>query len=124
LSFILLNIRIIYLKLVLGLSGFIPSIVALLQGVGENNDCSHDNNTLNGNLNGTIKATVIEPRFSVEVFFTSLLFTLLISWIAFILLQFLPICKKEMRNLNKNISKNAEDLDKNNMKNAAELLLY
>jgi hypothetical protein len=48
----------------------------------------------------------------VEVFFSSLLFTLLISWIAFILLQFLPICKKEMRKLNKHSLKNTEELRK------------
>ena len=36
-------------------------------------------------------------RFSVEVFFGSLLITLLISWLALILLQILPVCKRESR---------------------------
>ncbi len=100
------------------MSGFIPSIVALIQGVGEEKNCNDDNNNniteLLVNRSETIKAnvTVIEPRFSVEVFFSSLLFTLLISWIAFILLQFLPICKKEMRKLNKHSLKNTEELRK------------
>ncbi len=103
------------------MSGFIPSIVALIQGVGEEKNCNNDNNNNNNNITGllvnqneTIKAnvTVIEPRFSVEVFFASLLCTLLISWIAFILLQFLPICKKEMRKLKKHSLKNTEELRK------------
>jgi hypothetical protein len=100
------------------LSGFIPSIVALIQGVGEEKNCNNNNNSnitgLLVNRNETIEAnvTAIEPRFSVEVFFSSLLFTLSISWIAFILLQFLPICKKEMRKLKRHSLKNTEELRK------------
>ncbi len=100
------------------MSGFIPSIVALIQGVGEEKNCNNNNNSnitgLLVNRNETIEAnvTAIEPRFSVEVFFSSLLFTLSISWIAFILLQFLPICKKEMRKLKRHSLKNTEELRK------------
>ena len=109
-----------------GLSGFIPSMVALLQGVGENHrECSVSNDVVHlpldasgnskfHNLSSLLvldtevleKSTIsdnqafklIKPRFSVEVFFFSLFFTILISYMSFCALQFLPICRKVMDN--------------------------
>lgn len=116
-----------------GLSGFIPSMFALVQGVGENRkECleltSSADIALNGSaivnasasfreqlanltttlqvldtdqLEKTASANLIEPTFSVEVFFFSLFTTLLISYIGFCALQFLPVAKVEMASARK-----------------------
>ncbi|CAL8075195.1 unnamed protein product [Orchesella dallaii] len=60
-----------------GLSGFLPSIIALAQGVGGNPECR--NNTFG---NGT-EAFTPDPRFSVDVFFYMLFVFTLISAVAF-----------------------------------------
>ncbi|CAG2103133.1 unnamed protein product, partial [Medioppia subpectinata] len=67
-----------------GLSGFIPTLFALLQGV-EQNECE---NAMNSESN---------LRFSAKFFFSSLLLTLIISWISLVLLQSLPDCRHETR---------------------------
>ncbi|XP_067001981.1 solute carrier family 52, riboflavin transporter, member 3-A isoform X3 [Anabrus simplex] len=80
-----------------GLSGFLPSIMALVQGVGGNPSCV--NRTL---FNETTNSTVVElvlytppPRFSPEVFFFFLFGVMSLSTIAFFLLNNLRICKSE-----------------------------
>lgn len=118
-----------------GLSGFIPSMFALVQGVGENRkECleltSAADIALNGSatvgvnasapfgeqlanltttlqvldtdqLEKTASSNLIEPIFSVEVFFFSLFSTLLISYIGFCALQLLPAAKEEMASARK-----------------------
>jgi len=80
-----------------GLSGFIPSLAALAQGVGGNPYC--DNVTyIDGNgtfiSNETVKV-VPAPRFSVDIFFGFLTCMMVISLFAFLLLNFWPGCTEE-----------------------------
>jgi len=75
-----------------GMSGFVPSIAALAQGVSGNPVCT--NITLD---NGTVveEAVVGEPRFTTSHFFSFLLAMMVISLIAFLLLHYLPTARKE-----------------------------
>jgi len=75
-----------------GMSGFIPSIAALAQGVGGNPTCQ--NVTL---ANGTIVLQPYseEPRFTAEDFFIFLLGMMVLSLTAFLLLHFLPTAREE-----------------------------
>jgi len=82
-----------------GLSGFLPSLVALAQGV------TDDGGSLECNKSGSDTFSVTsdsgrlkdsrEPRFSASLFFCFLLLILLFSWIAFILMDVLVICQDE-----------------------------
>jgi riboflavin transporter 2 len=77
----------------------IPSILALVQGIGENSDCV--NVTINGNT--TLEPVKIIPRYSVKIYFL-LMFTLLfLSTIAFTLLNYTKVAKSSRRkdNINK-----------------------
>merc|ERR1712055_385719 len=75
-----------------GMSGFVPSIAALTQGVSGNPVCT--NMTLD---NGTVveEAVVGEPRFTTSHFFSFLLAMMAISLVAFLLLHYLPTARKE-----------------------------
>ncbi|KAL5022039.1 hypothetical protein ScPMuIL_001194 [Solemya velum] len=82
-----------------GFSGLLPSMVALGQGAGRV-DCV--NRTVNG-TNGTehrIIPEYIDPRFPVEDFFFFLFAMMILCGIAFILLNYMPDCKKEHELLN------------------------
>lgn len=81
-----------------GLSGLLPSLVALVQGVGGNPTC------VNVTVNGTtiIQPYYKDPLFSVEVFFAILFGMMCASLAAFVSLNFVPACKKEkVKNLEK-----------------------
>lgn len=83
-------------------------MVALLQGVGEEPKECHlplVNQTLLGLESGMkdnitlaleAKPWVLKPRFSTETFFSSLLFTIIASYVAFLALNYLPSCQQEM----------------------------
>ncbi|CAG2121184.1 unnamed protein product [Medioppia subpectinata] len=73
-----------------GLSGLIPSIVAIIQGIGGNPECVAPTAGAN-----TTVAHYPEPRFSVSVFFIFLLVMVLLSWFAFVLLNHLKACQSE-----------------------------
>ncbi|XP_023330445.1 riboflavin transporter 2 [Eurytemora carolleeae] len=79
-----------------GMSGFIPSIAALAQGVGGNPTCQ--NQTL---TNGTTVLVPVseEPRFTAQDFFLFLLGMMILSLTAFILLHFLPSSREEREGL-------------------------
>ncbi|KAH9414282.1 hypothetical protein DERP_008479 [Dermatophagoides pteronyssinus] len=87
-----------------GLSGFIPSLVVLIQGVGQQTQ-QQQQNVQTTNIIDTIdiidnnKNKLIEPKFSVEIFFTSLFITLIISYLAFILLEFASFTRCEQRRI-------------------------
>jgi len=67
-----------------GLSGFIPSIASLVQGVGGNPTCEEKWDTLaNGTRVRKIVAVYSEPRYSVAAFFGFLTFLMLSSWVAY-----------------------------------------
>jgi riboflavin transporter 2 len=78
-----------------GMSGLVPAVIALLQGVGGNPYCQ--NVTL---ADGTIQEQTIvpEPRFSIEVFFSILCAMMVVSSIAFLLMNNLTMFKAEMVN--------------------------
>ena len=84
---------------IIGLSGFIPTIFAIIQGVDPTETCEQDIHNMSLNGNSSSGDTIFETkiRFSAEVFFASLLVTLMISWSALILLQSLPVCKRESK---------------------------
>ncbi|XP_035231438.1 solute carrier family 52, riboflavin transporter, member 3-A-like [Stegodyphus dumicola] len=81
-----------------GLSGLVPSLVAIAQGI-ENPECVNETRTniVNGtNMTHFVQTyQVKEPRFSPEWFFAILLAMVLLSWLAFILLDKLPFCQTE-----------------------------
>ncbi|XP_076320244.1 solute carrier family 52, riboflavin transporter, member 3-A-like [Tachypleus tridentatus] len=82
-----------------GMSGLLPSVVALIQGIGGNPQCR--NNTVSNFMteqNTTIyevKPYYPPPRFSVEIFFIFLCIMMVMSWFAFLLLDKLPSVKAE-----------------------------
>ncbi|KAG8195539.1 hypothetical protein JTE90_019527 [Oedothorax gibbosus] len=83
-----------------GLSGLVPSLVAIAQGI-ENPECINETLTsysddLKMNITSFVMVQrVKEPRFSPEWFFVILLGMVLFSWLSFILLDKLPFCQKE-----------------------------
>ncbi|CAD6209032.1 GSCOCG00003680001-RA-CDS [Cotesia congregata] len=90
------NYREIYLVSYLvgeGLSGFLPSVLALIQGVGGNSECKYVIKP--GNVNATLEEVHPEPRFSTEVFFVILGTILLLSFLSFVGLNKLPIALGE-----------------------------
>lgn len=73
-----------------GLSGFLPSVVALIQGVGGNPVCVAESE----NSTATVPFTE-PPRFSTEAFFFFLFAMMTLSTIAFLLLNNLKYCQSE-----------------------------
>eukprot|EP00096_Caligus_rogercresseyi_P003942 TRINITY_DN1790_c0_g1_i1.p1 TRINITY_DN1790_c0_g1~~TRINITY_DN1790_c0_g1_i1.p1 ORF type:complete len:438 (-),score=46.32 TRINITY_DN1790_c0_g1_i1:116-1429(-) len=97
-----------------GLSGFIPSIVALAQGSGGNPSCA---NVSDGNGLWEYKPHFAEPRFSVQSFFFFLFCMMTLSSVGFTLMNILPKFKKEMASpistraiLHQGSLKNSEEL--------------
>lgn len=90
-----------------GFSGLIPSLVALIQGVGGNPICveeKYENGT------SSIHAHYNAPLFSVETFFYFLTGLMFLSWIAFHLLNTLDVVKDEMVQVALNVSRSSEEL--------------
>ncbi|GAB0092323.1 solute carrier family 52, riboflavin transporter, member 3-A [Sergentomyia squamirostris] len=75
-----------------GLSGFLPSILALIQGVGGNAQCVLRNGT-DGEQNYELYTP--PPRFGTEHFFAFVTTFMAVSLGAFILLENLNLCRKE-----------------------------
>lgn len=89
-----------------GLGGVLPSVVALIQGVGESMACENSsNNTLN--LEKTF------PRFSSHIYFMFIFICLILSLIAFLLLENLSYIKKEKISL-KNSGNSASENETEN----------
>ncbi|XP_045187450.2 solute carrier family 52, riboflavin transporter, member 3-B-like [Mercenaria mercenaria] len=85
-----------------GLSGLVPSLVAIGQGVGKT-ICV--NKTVNFTTNETeIVAEYNPPHFPVEDFFYFLFSIMIICGLAFSLLHYLPYCKEEHVSLNADVS--------------------
>jgi len=73
-----------------GLSGFLPSVVALIQGIGGNPICVPDSK------NSSILVSYTEPpRFSSEAFFFFIFVMMTLSTISFLLLNNLRFCQSE-----------------------------
>lgn len=85
-----------------GLSGFIPTLFAIAQGVDPTDPTQTASDKCGQNYTNSSQTDSIEEvdsklRFSPEIFFGSLLFTVMISWSALALLQWLPVCKNESK---------------------------
>ncbi|XP_035218805.1 solute carrier family 52, riboflavin transporter, member 3-A-like isoform X2 [Stegodyphus dumicola] len=83
-----------------GLSGPIPGVIALAQGVGGYAECRNIS-VINVREHSKVVEYVVEayyppPRFSANVFFLILCGQMGVSWIAFVLLNKLPVAKREM----------------------------
>ncbi|RLU20063.1 hypothetical protein DMN91_006669 [Ooceraea biroi] len=90
------NYREIYLVSYLvgeGLSGFIPSAVALVQGVGYNPECR--NVTKPGSSRPEFVPTDSDPRFSSQIFFIFIGTLLCLSFLSFLCLNLLPVALAE-----------------------------
>lgn len=72
-----------------GLNGFVSSILTLIQGVGGTPECLWDNST------GTYTKYIPPPRFGPNIFFLFVFAILVLSTIAFILLNTLRVCKNQ-----------------------------
>ncbi|XP_076355043.1 solute carrier family 52, riboflavin transporter, member 3-B-like [Tachypleus tridentatus] len=81
-----------------GMSGFIPSLVALSQGVGGNPECKNVsfNNTNFENMTYKMVPYRTPPNFPPEDFFFFLMGMMITSWASFTLLNVLPVAKHEM----------------------------
>ncbi|KAK3912212.1 Riboflavin transporter 2 [Frankliniella fusca] len=78
-----------------GLSAFVPSVTSLLQGVGGNPVCREVNST---DSVKKYEQYIPPPLFSVSTFLILIFCLQLLSFVAFILLKTLPICKKQRNN--------------------------
>lgn len=72
-----------------GLNGFLSSILALIQGVGGTPECVWDNST------DTYTKYIPPPRFGPNIYFLFVFAILMLSTIAFILLNKLQVCKNQ-----------------------------
>lgn len=80
-----------------GLSGFLPSLVALAQGVGGNAECVNVSfvNVTDNETEYRIDQVSSEPNFSADIFFYFLCAMMVVSYAAFLLLRFLPMAVEE-----------------------------
>nr|SVE84291.1 EOG090X07AW [Daphnia pulex] len=78
-----------------GLSGFLPSIFALIQGVGGNPSCRNISNIVNGSESWQIEAFYPEPNFSVSVFFFILMGLMVCCAASFIGLNHCGVARQE-----------------------------
>lgn len=72
-----------------GLSGFLPSLLTLAQGVGGNTVCVPDAAT------GALVQYTPPPRFESDVFFYCIFALMAVSGVAFVLLDRLRLCRRE-----------------------------
>jgi len=83
-----------------GMSGFVPSIAALAQGVSGNPEC----------VNGTVVEAAHQARFSTTTFFVFLMVMMMLSLISFTLLHYLPSLKSERVSSSSSSSDNFTDV--------------
>ncbi|XP_063708091.1 solute carrier family 52, riboflavin transporter, member 3-A [Culicoides brevitarsis] len=77
-----------------GLSGLVPSLLALGQGVGGNTVCRVNNETESG-----FEYYTPPPRFSIQTFFAAIASIFIVCTIAFVLIDRLPTFKKQYSNV-------------------------
>jgi len=83
-----------------GMSGFVPSIVALAQGVSGNPEC----------VNGTFIPVTDAARFSTSTFFMFLMIMMVLSLVSFLLLHYLPTTRSERVSTTPSSSTNFSDV--------------
>lgn len=84
-----------------GLSGLLPALVALGQGVGGNAKCENktDINLTTGEITWNYQQVELEPNFSIDTFFYILFGMMVASSLSFVLLEFLPMIQSERSDL-------------------------
>lgn len=95
-----------------GLSAFVPSITSLLQGVGGNPTCVPVNAS---DPNGPKQQYTPPPYFSVSTFLVLIFVLQLLSLISFMLLKYLPVCKKQRNDYSIGLKNNNENEDRSSM---------
>lgn len=75
-----------------GLSGFLPSVLSLSQGIGGNPTCVNATSETGESI---LVPSSPDPRFSTKVFFLIIFCIMTLSTISFFLLNNLPTCKKQ-----------------------------
>nr|SVE74219.1 EOG090X07AW [Daphnia barbata] len=78
-----------------GLSGFLPSIFALIQGVGGNPSCRNTSSIVNGSESWLVEAFYPEPNFSVSAFFFILMGLMVCCVASFIGLNHCAVARRE-----------------------------
>nr|SVE81353.1 EOG090X07AW [Daphnia magna] len=78
-----------------GLSGFLPSIFALIQGVGGNPSCRNTSAIINGSESWQVEAFYPEPNFSVSAFFFILMGLMVCCAASFIGLNHCSVARRE-----------------------------
>nr|SVE89299.1 EOG090X07AW [Daphnia sinensis] len=78
-----------------GLSGFLPSIFALIQGVGGNPSCRNTSTIINGSESWQVEAFYPEPNFSVSAFFFILMGLMVCCAASFIGLNHCSVARRE-----------------------------
>lgn len=79
-----------------GLSGFLPSVLALAQGVGGNTVCvPAANRTGETSLEVQLEQYTPPPRFESDAFFYCIFALMVASFVAFVLLDRLQMCRRE-----------------------------
>ncbi|XP_017026894.1 solute carrier family 52, riboflavin transporter, member 3-A [Drosophila kikkawai] len=76
-----------------GLSGLLPSVTALIQGIGESGECTLVNVTETGDPIYELLKT--PPRFDTRVFFLILFGLMVLSYVGYTLLNSLPVARRE-----------------------------
>jgi len=76
-----------------GLSGLLPSVFALIQGIGESGDCVLVNVTETGQEIYELQKT--PPRFDTRVFFLILFALMVLAYVGYALLNSLPVARRE-----------------------------
>ncbi|KAH8382123.1 hypothetical protein KR009_002022, partial [Drosophila setifemur] len=76
-----------------GLSGLLPSVTALIQGIGESGDCILVNVTETGEEIFELQKT--PPRFDTRIFFLILFALMVLSYVGYTLLNSLPLARRE-----------------------------
>ncbi|XP_018901782.1 solute carrier family 52, riboflavin transporter, member 3-A isoform X1 [Bemisia tabaci] len=77
-----------------GLSGFIPSGIALIQGIGDKPECK---NVTQPDGSVAVFPELHPPRFSTQTYFLVIFSLMVVSLISFLMLNNLPICVKERK---------------------------
>lgn len=113
-----------------GASGLVPSIIALIQGVGGNTICVPSSSS-----ETRFEEYTPPPRFGVQTFYNIIFVVFCLSLIAYLLLEFFPVFKHEystvsidhgnnyLYNTQKESEKNTEELKKLSSFNYAFLLI-
>ncbi|XP_026831994.1 riboflavin transporter 2 isoform X2 [Drosophila erecta] len=76
-----------------GLSGLLPSVTALIQGIGDSGDCVLVNVTESGDEVYELQKT--PPRFDTRVYFLILFALMVLAYVGYTLLNSLPLARRE-----------------------------